>query len=119
MPGNEVPHPVQALGFILLISAVLLFSVGSIQHKELLIHLGIFLLILSILMIMVFASNEPVINFKSFAKRVMYGAASVVELPSLFGDVLSYLHLFSLGLAGASMAVTFNTIAPTSWVLQR
>lgn len=119
--AHHLNEKLQALGFIVLICAVLLFSAGSMQHKELLTHLGIFLLILSILMVMVFASNEPVTNFKSFAKRVMYGAASIVELPSLFGDVLSYLRLFALGLAGASMAVTFNTIAhtlaSTSWVL--
>ncbi|MFJ1267440.1 V-type ATP synthase subunit I [Legionella lytica] len=119
--AHHLNEKLQALGFILLISAVLLFSAGSIQHTELLTHLGIFLVIPSILMIMIFASNEPVTNFTSFAKRVMYGAASIVELPSLFGDVLSYLRLFALGLAGASMAITFNTIAqtiaPTSWVL--
>lgn len=119
--SHHINEKLQALGFILLISAVLLFSAGSMQHKEPLTQMGIGLLILSILMVMIFASNEPVTDFKSFAKRVMYGAASVAELPSLFGDILSYLRLFALGLAGASMALTFNTIAhaiaPTSWIL--
>ncbi|WP_058534972.1 V-type ATP synthase subunit I [Legionella saoudiensis] len=119
--SNSFSEKMQALGFIILISAVLIFSAGTMQHKELLTQLGTILLGLSILMVMFFASDEQVIDVKSFARRVGYGLASVVELPSLFGDILSYLRLFALGLAGASMAITFNTIAhsiaPKSWVL--
>ncbi|WP_233586663.1 V-type ATPase 116kDa subunit family protein [Legionella sp. km772] len=54
-------------------------------------------------------------------KRIIYGFAAFAELPSLFGDILSYLRLFALGLAGASLAITFNTmaehIAQTSTIL--
>jgi V/A-type H+-transporting ATPase subunit I len=74
---------------------------------------------------MIFASNEPITSFKNLLKRIVHGLSALSELPSLFGDILSYLRLFALGLAGASLAVTFNTMAhhitqhgkPSSWVL--
>ena len=35
----------------------------------------------------------------------------MVEVSKLFGDVMSYLRLFALGLASASLALTFNQLA--------
>lgn len=116
---------IQSIGFIVLISAVLLYSIGLTKHNSAITQPAIIFFILSLLLIMIFASNEPIINFKSFLKRSIHGLGALTELPSLFGDILSYLRLFALGLAGASLAVTFNTMAhhitqsgkPSSWVL--
>lgn len=36
---------------------------------------------------------------------------ALTQLSQLFGDVLSYLRLFALGLAGASLGLTFNQLA--------
>jgi len=35
----------------------------------------------------------------------------LTNLPRIFGDVLSYLRLFALGLASSSLALTFNQLA--------
>ncbi len=43
--------------------------------------------------------------------RVGKGLAALTRLSQLFGDVLSYLRLFALGLASASLAVAFNGMA--------
>lgn len=119
---NERIH---ATGFILLISAALIYSIGLMQHHRTITHVALLLFIPSLLLIMIFASNEPVTNAKSLLKRILHGLSALTELPALFGDILSYLRLFALGLAGASLAVTFNSIAhhitqfgkPSSWVL--
>ncbi len=44
-------------------------------------------------------------------KRLLSGLLALTNVTKLFGDVLSYLRLFALGLASASLAVTFNQLA--------
>lgn len=44
-------------------------------------------------------------------KRLLMGIKSLSRLTGAFGDTLSYLRLFALGLASASLAVTFNELA--------
>jgi V/A-type H+-transporting ATPase subunit I len=43
--------------------------------------------------------------------RLLRGGLALAKVPQAFGDVLSYLRLFALGLATASLAVTFNDLA--------
>ncbi|MEW6356715.1 MAG: hypothetical protein AB1696_10335 [Planctomycetota bacterium] len=43
--------------------------------------------------------------------RLLGGLHELTRLSGAFGDSLSYLRLFALGLAGASLAVTFNQLA--------
>lgn len=44
-------------------------------------------------------------------KRLLMGMKSLARLTGAFGDTLSYLRLFALGLASASLAITFNDLA--------
>ncbi|MGH1460695.1 MAG: V-type ATP synthase subunit I [Neptuniibacter sp.] len=44
-------------------------------------------------------------------KRFLDGLLALTGVTKIFGDVLSYLRLFALGLASASLAVTFNQLA--------
>jgi len=43
--------------------------------------------------------------------RLVDGLLALTGITKLFGDVLSYLRLFALGLASASLAMTFNKLA--------
>ncbi len=43
--------------------------------------------------------------------RYVQGALALTKITSAFGDVLSYLRLFALGLASASLALAFNDMA--------
>jgi V/A-type H+/Na+-transporting ATPase subunit I len=45
--------------------------------------------------------------------RLLQGLLALTRVTSAFGDVLSYLRLFALGLASASLASAFNTMAAT------
>ena len=47
-------------------------------------------------------------------KRVGMGFMGLTRVTSAFGDILSYLRLFALGLASASLAVAFNDLAHTA-----
>lgn len=44
-------------------------------------------------------------------KRLFSGFGALTKIPSLFGDVLSYLRLFALGLASGALAMAFNNLA--------
>lgn len=48
---------------------------------------------------------------KPWAKRIFSGTAALMQITTLFGDILSYLRLFALGLATASMGMAFNQLA--------
>jgi V/A-type H+-transporting ATPase subunit I len=43
--------------------------------------------------------------------RILEGLRSLTEITNLFGNVLSYLRLFALGMASVSLALTFNRLA--------
>ncbi len=57
-------------------------------------------------------SSERVINKPSdHLIRILEGIFSLKNSLNAFGDVLSYMRLFALGLASASLAITFNDLA--------
>ena len=61
--------------------------------------------------VLLFGSDRPLDGLKSIGYRVLDGLVQLTKVTQVFGDVLSYLRLFALGLASASLAVTFNELA--------
>jgi V/A-type H+-transporting ATPase subunit I len=57
------------------------------------------------------ASARPVASPRDWLLRLADGFIGLTGATKLFGDVLSYLRLFALGLASASLAATFNGLA--------
>lgn len=58
------------------------------------------------LLVVLFSSEDA-----SIVKRLLMGIKSLLSITSLFGDILSYLRLFALGLASTAMAISFNDLA--------
>lgn len=52
----------------------------------------------------------PIAVFLSILQKKLKGLGEVMTIVQVFSDVLSYLRLYALGLAGAIMATTFNDI---------
>ena len=69
----------------------------------------------SALALICFASDRPVVGIKSAFLRLTDGVLKLTGLSKLFGDVLSYMRLFALGLASASLALTFNDLAENAY----
>jgi len=46
-----------------------------------------------------------------FIRRAGGGLLALTRVTQIFGDVLSYLRLFALGLASTSLAITFNDLS--------
>ncbi len=89
-----------------LIGAVFAFIGFKYSSKELFGTIGLLLLSLGFLSIIAFTSVE-----KPMWKRLLTGFMGLTRVTGMFGDVLSYLRLFALGLASASLAAVFNDLA--------
>ncbi|MAC46328.1 MAG: V-type ATP synthase subunit I [Oceanospirillum sp.] len=66
-----------------------------------------FIFTVGLLMVLLFST--PANEFS--VSRILSGLLALTNVTKIFGDVLSYLRLFALGLASASLAITFNQLA--------
>lgn len=73
--------------------------------------LGLLLLVGGLVTVIAFASDRPVRTTADWLWRGLDGLQGAAGLMGMFGDVLSYMRLFALGLASASLAITFNDLA--------
>lgn len=64
-------------------------------------------------MVFCFSSDRPLFSAqpKDWLWRPLEGLMGLTNISKAFGDSLSYLRLFALGLASAQLAVTFNGLA--------
>lgn len=68
-------------------------------------------LVAGLLFVFLFSSQRKITNRKQGLMLVFDGFQSLASVTKLFGDVLSYMRLFALGLASASLGLTFNNLA--------
>ncbi len=73
--------------------------------------LGAALLGLGVLAILLFSSEREIKKPIDWLWRLIDGIQALAGAMGAFGDVLSYMRLFALGLASASLAITFNDLA--------
>jgi len=69
------------------------------------------LMAVGVVAIVLFTSGRPVKVASDHLWRLADGFRGLAGAMGAFGDVLSYMRLFALGLASASLAVTFNNLA--------
>ncbi|WP_171236427.1 V-type ATP synthase subunit I [Ruegeria sp. HKCCA6837] len=72
---------------------------------------GSAILILGVVAIVLFSSERMIQKPTDWIWRLIEGLQSLAGAMGAFGDVLSYMRLFALGLASASLAITFNDLA--------
>lgn len=109
--ADELNARLHSGSFVFLIAGFMLLAQGLIAHSTGTTQFSLVVIIISLLALMISSSSLPVNSISSLMKRLLLGMGALAHLTTLFGDVLSYLRLFALGLAGASLAVTFNHIA--------
>ena len=66
---------------------------------------------LLVALLLLFSGQRPYDSARHMALNLASGIGALTGLTKAFGDVLSYMRLFALGLAGASLAATFNELA--------
>ena len=69
-------------------------------------------------LVLLFSSQHPVsLAPRALLARLAEGLKSLTEVSKVFGDVLSYLRLFALGLAAIKLAEAFNSLAASSFAV--
>lgn len=76
-----------------------------------LVRLGTGGLIAGLVAVLLFSSARPWRRPTDWALRLVDGLLGLTRISAALGDILSYMRLFALGLASASLAVTFNNLA--------
>ena len=96
------------MGWIIIFLGAVLLWMGAdkVSSASILETSGMTAMVLGAAAVVFFTPAEG-----SFWKRVLAGLIALTKITSAFGDALSYLRLFALGLASASLAVAFNDLA--------
>lgn len=100
------PHRMPPFGWAVAILGGLATWGGMQADAGWLFQAGLALIVIGLLMVSAFAGygEKPLL-------RVVRGLTALTAVSGAFGDVLSYLRLFALGLASASLAMAFNDMA--------
>ncbi|WP_017296866.1 V-type ATP synthase subunit I [Nodosilinea nodulosa] len=83
---------------------------GFLAPAPLLSHLGIWGLGAGLVLVFCFSHPGP-LNAKGLSQWFFGGLHGLTEASKIFGDVLSYLRLFALGLSSTYLALTFNQLS--------
>jgi V/A-type H+-transporting ATPase subunit I len=109
-------HALSALGWTAIILGGFGVGLGKSYALAALTTLGWIGLVLGGLLVLLFHSERPFsLAPKQLLGRLVDGLKGLLELSKAFGDVLSYLRLFALGLAAVKLAEVFNHMAATSF----
>ena len=71
---------------------------------------GMVSVIAGLSLVFLFSSPRPIRKANDVLWRFLDGFQALTSISQAFGDTLSYLRLFALGLSSASLAVTFNQL---------
>jgi V/A-type H+-transporting ATPase subunit I len=109
-------HALSGLGWAAIILGGFGVGLGKSYALVALTTLGWTGLVLGALLVLLFHSERPFSLLpKQLLGRLVDGLKGLLELSKAFGDVLSYLRLFALGLAAVKLAEVFNHMAATSF----
>lgn len=97
------------LGWIAGIVGGLLYWLSGQTGQLATVGLGLFMA--GLVAIIFFTSERPIEKSTDWAWRIFDGIKALNGAMGAFGDILSYMRLFALGLASASLAITFNDLA--------
>ncbi len=97
---------------ILLGGLALGFGKSGVEPQNELVQYGGWTIGAGLAAVLLFSSDRPILTFKlrDHGGRIVDGLRSLTSVSRAFGDVLSYLRLFALGLASAQLAATFNEL---------
>ncbi|MEO0854572.1 MAG: V-type ATP synthase subunit I, partial [Cyanobacteria bacterium J06648_11] len=87
------------------------FILGGADGSSTANTIGMGLLIAGLASLVLLGSDRKIESVASLFRRLLDGGTNLTGITSMFGDVLSYLRLFALGLSSASLAITFNDLA--------
>ncbi len=110
------------VGWVVVMVGATLLGIGAMENfteplAERLTETGSWLLLGGLVFVFLFSSQRPLfsLSIKNHVLRLFDGVSGLTGLSGLFGDVLSYLRLFALGLSSARLSATFNQLGASAW----
>ena len=100
-----------SIGWALFVIGGFIFWLAKDSHSAVLEQSATIILSLSVVALLLFSSDRKIRGPLDLVMRFLDGVKSLTGITKIFGDVLSYMRLFALGLASASLAITFNDLA--------
>ncbi|MBI1248013.1 ATPase V [bacterium] len=104
---HDLRDGLASIGWAIVVSGGLLIAAGTTANSlAILKSLGAMGIAVGLVLVVGFTAwrEKPL-------TRLVQGVLGLLKISSAFGDVLSYLRLFALGLASASLATAFNEMA--------
>lgn len=106
---RRTPGALASLGWVMaLIGAVVYWLASAGSAPTVLQHAGPWIMATGGAAVLFFSGEQG-----GVLRRLLSGVLALTRVTSIFGDVLSYLRLFALGIASASLALAFNDLAGT------
>lgn len=100
-----------SVGWLLVVSGGFVIWTASASQAGVIRQTGYATLIAGCLCVLLFSSERALVKPLDLLWRTLEGLKSLTGITGLFGNILSYLRLFALGMASVSLAVTFNQLA--------
>lgn len=100
------PQAMAPLGWCAMVAGGTVLWLASEAGADVAMMLAPWIMAAGAVLVLWFTSAEPVLW-----RRLLGGVLALTRITGAFGDVLSYLRLFALGLASASLALVFNDLA--------
>ena len=99
------------------VAAFTLAPVENERTRQALWTSGSILAVAGLACVFLFSSARPIfdLGIKNQFLRAIEGLQGLTGVSGLFGDVLSYLRLFALGLSSAKLSETFNRLGASAW----
>jgi len=101
------------LGWVLVISSAFIIWLNYMHDNSVptLTSASVLIIFLGLILVLLFTGERPIHTARDVALRARDGFIALYGISKAFGDILSYMRLFALGLSSASLAVTFNHLA--------
>lgn len=109
--GPPLQSKLPPMGWIAVTCGALALWLGEAgNYPSVLRALGGLSLTVGVLLILLFSGTQA-FSGRSAMRRLLAGLVGISQITKLFGDVMSYIRLFALGLASTSLALTFNDLS--------
>ena len=109
--GPPLQSKLPPMGWIAVTCGALALWLGEAgNYPSVLRALGGLSLTVGVLLILLFSGTQA-FSRRSAMRRLLAGLVGISQITKLFGDVMSYIRLFALGLASTSLALTFNDLS--------
>jgi len=105
------PQALASLGWIAAVFGGFVAWRGWVGAAQETTYVGAVLIAVGLLTVLIFAGGQRGRGRQGAVRRAGGGLLALARVTQVFGDVLSYLRLFALGLASTSLAITFNDLS--------